>query len=132
MAKSGRQWQNENDQDHLVKPSRIGLGWFVVVLLLVTAFAAGAFGVMTVVGSSMLAVFVYSFGFMAIVALSVRAITSSANFFGMPKKHDFGGLSVPRLRGRSTFHTRPRAHGTGSRGAAETVRQRTVVCAAPS
>ena len=71
MAKSGRQWQSDDDQDHLVKPSRIGLGWFVVVPLLVTVFAVGAFGVMTVVGSSMLAVFVYSFGFMAIVGVYV-------------------------------------------------------------
>ena len=66
MAERGRDSRGEDDQDHLVKPSRIKLGWFVFVPLLLVGFAAGAFGVMAIVGSSMLAVFVYSFGFMAI------------------------------------------------------------------
>ena len=71
MAERGRDWRAEDDQDHLVKPSRIGFGWFVLVPLLVVGFAVGAFGVMAIVGSSMLAVFVYSFGFMAIVGVYV-------------------------------------------------------------
>lgn len=71
MAEPERRWQGEEDRDRLVKPSRIGYGWFLAVPLLVVLFGVGAFAVMAVVGSSMLAVFVYSFGFMSLVGVYV-------------------------------------------------------------
>jgi hypothetical protein len=62
---------DDDRHDILVKPSRLGLGWFLALPLLVVLFGAGAFVLLAIVGSSMLAVFVYSFGFMAIVGVYV-------------------------------------------------------------